>query len=370
MIKKKILIITQNSEISGGPRIANSIIKNLRCAINFYVFYPKKGSASEELKKYKDVHILYPNKKLKSALSLILYIKNLIKKINPDIIHIHGTRAALWVKSCFMLGAPKKKTIYTLHGIHFIRRNKLKKLIMLNIEKFTNKFIDVLVCVSKNDYNITNKLRLIKNDRIILIRNGINSNHVNRNKDEKFIRKKFGIKNQFIISTICRLHYQKDVQTLIKSIKLLENENLRCLIVGDGPERLKLEVLTNKLKINNKVLFLGEYKNIPKILSATDIFVLSTKWEGLPLTILEAMVAKKPVIGSNVDGVNELIINNKTGLLFELGNSKELAKKILIFIKNKKMRDELSKNAYNLVKKRYSIDHMINDYKTLYLSLN
>jgi len=233
-------------------------------------------------------------------------------------------------------------------------------------EIFTNRiFVDYLICVGKDDYVLAKKLKLLSLNKLKLIENGINVEEF-ENIERGFLRNKFGLKDQKILVTICRLHYQKDVKTLIKAVNLLRNENLILFIVGDGPDRKNLEKLVDDLNLKGKVKFLGFQKEVKKILKDSDIFILSTRWEGLPIVVLEAWVSKVPVIVSNVHGIKSLIRDKEDGLLFEFGNEKNLAEKIKTLIENEELKEKLMNNGYLKVKNEYNLNKTIKQYKKLF----
>lgn len=174
-----------------------------------------------------------------------------------------------------------------------------------------------------------------------------------------------------VISAIQRLHYQKDVLTVLKSFKIIKESvnNVWLVIVGDGPLRSKLQEQARALQISDKVLFLGARIDVEKIITMSEIVVLSSNFEGLPLTILEAMAAKKPVIGSRVEGISEIIKSGFSGFLFKLGNEHQLAYYLEKLIKDPKLRFTMGKNGFRFVKKNFDLKSMIKKYERLYLSL-
>lgn len=358
----KILFVQGTEKISGGERIALDIANNLRNDFESVFFLPQKPT-EEALGFYKEFNPHYPKKiGFREVIKELINVINLIK---PDIIHAQGTRAAFFIKLAYLVRSKKERFIYTLHGIHFIHKTFPFNRLFLIFERLTNKLADTLICVGEDDFNLAKKLRLIKEEKLILIKNGIDFKKF-ESIEKGFLREKFNIKNEIIITTACRLHYQKDVETLIRSINLLRNYPLIFFIVGDGPERKKLEILTKNFGLENKVKFLGFQKEVEKILADSDIFVLSTKWEGLPLVILEALALKKPVIGSAVGGVKELIKDNLNGFLFQLGSEKELAQKIRILIGDENLRKKFGENGFNPIKENYNLQEMINGYSKHY----
>lgn len=367
-MKKSILFILSSEKLSGGEKIALNIAKGLKNEFDFIFFLPQKPQKEFE-EELKDFKIYFPEKK--SFLEIIKSLKKIIFDFQFSSIHVHGTRASIFLKLVLFLTLRKDfKFIYTLHGIHFIRRRLPINLIFLIWEIITNcLFVDYLICVGKDDYDLANKLKLIKKNKLFLIENGINLQEY-QNIESEFLRKNFNLQDEIIITTVCRLHYPKDVETLIKSINLLRNENIILFIVGDGPDMKKLKNLVEKLKLENKIIFLGFKKEVKEILQDSDIFVLSTRWEGLPLVILEAWAMKKPVIASAVHGIKGLIKDEENGILFNFGDPEDLKDKILLLLKDQNLKTKIAENGFKLVQEKYNIENMIVKYKKLFRLIN
>lgn len=351
---KKILVIHSSGVMSGAEVLSKDIYENLKDKYSFYFFIPELESKS---KFACDSTIFYPKKD--NLFNRIKTLKIYIKNIKPEIIQAHGTRAAFLVKILLLTTRKNFKFIYTIHGFHIAHRKGIIPKIMLFVENLTNfLFVDYLIAVGVDDYNIIRKNSWSKKD-IFLIKNGVNS------PTQKIDREIEKIRNQtkFLILTICRLHYQKDVQTLIKAFNNLD-KNIKLVIIGDGPERKSLEVLASKNRDN--IIFLGNKENASSLIHYFDAFVLSTHWEGLPLVILEAMLSKVLVIGSDVHGVSELIEDNETGILFKEGNILELKGKIINILENKEKFGPLKEKAFCIAENEYSIKKMIENYENLY----
>jgi glycosyltransferase involved in cell wall biosynthesis len=361
---KKILFVLSSGKLSGGEKVALDIANGLKNKFDFIFYLPEEPQKEflEFLNGFK-VYFAKDNSIFKASKNL----KETIDKEKPNIIVCHGIRSSIYLKLLLFSLKKKFKFIYVLHGIHFIRRKFPFNYIFLFWEIFTNRiFVDKLVCVGKDDYDLAKKLKLINEKKLLLIENGINVEEY-QNIPKGFLRKKFNLQNKKILLTICRLHYPKDVKTLIKSINLLKDEDLVLFIVGDGPDRKELEELVNNLNLQEKIKFLGFKKEVKEILKDADIFILSTRWEGLPIVILEAWASKVPIIASNVHGIKSLIENEKDGLFFEFGNEKDLAEKIKILLENEEMRKKLSENGFVKVTKKFNVERMTNQYELLFL---
>lgn len=190
-----------------------------------------------------------------------------------------------------------------------------------------------------------------------------------RNLENKKLKK-----DKIIIITTSRLVYKNGIDTLIQAAKelksLLHDANYLIQIIGAGPDRSKLEDLTRELDVNNIVEFVGEVNpdEIPKYLANADIFVRASRSEGLGNSFLEAMAAGLPIIGTDVGGIPDFLRDPSnssgqapTGLFTRMDDSKDLAAKIELLIKNRELREKIAKNGQELIFNNYSWDKVAND---------
>ena len=290
---------------------------------------------------------------------IIKELRNCLKDVRPDIVHAHGTRAALLVKIALLTMKKKFKFIYTIHGFHIAHKKGIAQKIVLFIEHLTNFiFVDSLVCVGLDDYNLLREKSWSKKN-IILINNGVEAPLPKRDEKIERIREQ----SKFMILAICRLHYQKDLKTLIEAVSCLD-EDAKLIIIGDGPQRA--ELMDFSKRYGGRIVFLGNQDNASSLIHYFDSFVLSTHWEGLPLVILEAMLSRVLVIGSDVHGVRELIEDNKDGFLFKEGDVLGLAEKIKESFHDNEKRKNILNNAFIMAKEKYSIGNMIEGYRNIY----
>lgn len=358
----KILSIHSYEGISGGEKISFLIYEFLKKYFDFYFYLPSKPKFEKDIKLY------YP--KSKGLINNIFTLAKILKKEDFDLIHIHGLRAGFIFKlSCFLCFKKNKKVIYTLHGIHFLNKTFPLNFIYCLLEILTNRiFVDALVCVSKEDFEISFKYRLHNKNKIFLIENGIDESEFQKDFNSEELKKEFNLKDEKIVLSIGRFHHQKDFATLIKAMSYL-NDKLKLFLVGDGSQRDQLLELTKKLNLENKVVFTGYRNDVWKFYKICDLFVLSSRWEGLPLVLLEAMANKKPIIGSNVRGIRELIIDGYNGYLFKLVDVIDLVNKIKIIINDLGKIKEMCENSYKLFSQRYKAEIMAEKYYHLYLNL-
>lgn len=176
-----------------------------------------------------------------------------------------------------------------------------------------------------------------------------------------------------MLLTIGRLHPQKGFAHLLDALELLlKSENapkVHLVIVGEGNLELELKQQVLKQGLNQYVTFTGRRSDIPQLLSAADLFILPSLWEGLPLVVLEAMAAKVPVIATNVGGTPEAIIDGETGLLVPPTDSHSLATAIEFLLKNESLCKSLVENGFKKVSIEFSATKVAQKLEDLYFKL-
>jgi len=186
------------------------------------------------------------------------------------------------------------------------------------------------------------------------------------------IRQEFDIPaNAPLVGIVARMTEQKDHYNFLQAtLKIVEKvPSTRFLIVGDGPLRSNLVGLATSLGLSESVIFTGIRKDIPAIYGALDVLVFSSKWEGLPVALLEGMAVGIPVVSTNVGGVPEVLDHEHTGLLVPPSDSDALAQACLVLIENPSLRQQMAKAAIKKVQAYYSIDAMVDATSELYEEL-
>lgn len=288
-----------------------------------------------------------------------LHVFKIIKYFKDyDIIHAHLFPSIYWVALAKFLSQAKVKLILTEHSTEN-RRRKSSKIIRFIEKKIYGLYDAIITITPEAKKNLENHLG--RSNNIKMIYNGVDLNSFeNVNSDYKFSIE--NIPNPYYLVQVASFRDQKDQKTLIKALKYLPN-NIVAVFVGDGPKLKECMNLVTELNLNDRVKFLGLKKNIPEIMCAADIVVMSSIYEGFGRAAVEGMAARKPVIASNVKGLAKVV--NEDRLLFEVGNDSELAKKILLLYENKALYNELSEICYKNAQK-YSLETMIDEYEKVY----
>ncbi len=209
--------------------------------------------------------------------------------------------------------------------------------------------------------------------RMAVIPNGIDLRRIDE-ADGRGVRKELGLQEtDFVIGTVARLDATKDTITLARSFAALHQmqpaSNLKLLIVGDGNERTRLETFVTEQGLNRDVIFAGLRHDVPRLLQAMNAFALPSLSEGMPLTVLEAMAARLPVVASNVGTLPELVEEGSTGFLVTPKQETALAERLGRFIANPSLAVTFGRQARRKVECEYSLDRMLRRYADLYNSV-
>ena len=176
------------------------------------------------------------------------------------------------------------------------------------------------------------------------------------------------IKNEKVILTVSRLVKKNGIDDLIKAGQYLDFP-FKILIVGEGPDEGKLKKLAKKIKLENKILFLGHinHSDLPKYHSMADIFIRSSLSEGLGNVFLEAMAMGLPIIGTPIGGIPDFLEDRKTGLFCEVNNPQDIAKKVKEILDNELLRKTLAENGLDLVRERYNWDKISEEMRKVFV---
>jgi glycosyltransferase involved in cell wall biosynthesis len=228
------------------------------------------------------------------------------------------------------------------------------------LEKITANFSAVIYSCSNAVTRFLIQNIGLKKEKVITIPNGIDvdSFSIKINKEEKL--RELGLNlNLKVVGTVCRLQEpKKGVKILLEATKKLqESFDFQLIIVGTGKDERFLQSIAKSQRINAH--FLGEREDVREILQVMNVFALASFYEGLPVSILEAMAAGIPVVATDVGGNREIVLDGKTGFLVEPGNPAALAEKIKELLKNEKKREKFGKSGFERVKENFSIDKTV-----------
>jgi glycosyltransferase involved in cell wall biosynthesis len=275
-----------------------------------------------------------------------------------DIIHVHLFPTLYWVALAKLFSVSRKKFVYTEHNTHNNRRDKG------GIWKITDRFAyrqyNRIVSITAEADRLLKAHLLLDEGKFTIINNGID---LSKYAGTRNSRQTAGTdKQEITIIQIAAFSKQKDQATLIRSMSYLPN-NVRLLLAGDGETRSECEKLTKELNLSERISFLGIRTDIPQLLQVADITVLSTHYEGLSLSSIEAMASGKPFVASDVPGLRDVV--GGAALLFPCGVEKALADQIQSLTSDSELYNKVAQ-ACTERSKNYDIRIMTDRYIEVY----
>ena len=316
------LFFFSNFHIGGAQKVAINLINNLNIRDKSIKKIITINSSGPLKKTISDTIEIYDFKKKRLINSILEYIK-FVKKNNVEKVFCVQPHLVIF---CYFINLVLNKKIKIIaretnsNQVSSYRIFTFKEKIFLVIKNFVYRKIHLIICPSKGLENeIIGKKKFI-------------SNFV----DTKYLSVMKTKEKNYILG-IGRLVKQKRFSDLICAYKLINKEiKEKLIIIGEGPEKVKLNKLIKKLKLNQKIKILP-FKNYLNFLANCKIFVQTSAWEGMPNILIEAMVLRKKIVATNCfHGPKEILSNGKYGSLCSVGNVEEISKKIIKVLKSRK----------------------------------
>ncbi|KKS24215.1 MAG: hypothetical protein A2606_02720 [Candidatus Yanofskybacteria bacterium RIFOXYD1_FULL_42_10] len=370
---KKILIFTTAFRpMTGGSEIA---LEEICRRLNDHAFdiitprYKKSFAKTENLANICIHRIGFGMKLDKYIFPLAGFFKGFLLTRTNDYAAIHAYQASYGAGAAtFLKYFSSIKFILTLQeGKAMTEQNPVIRF----FRKIIIKKADIITAISIYLKNFAEKIN--KKAEIIVVPNGVDY--------EKFSsalpieKTSLDINNTAkLILTVSRLVQKNGLATLFRAIKIVKTltSDIKLVVVGSGPLESGLKNLALELDISNNVLFMGEknYSEIPRYLKTADLFVRSSRSEGLGNAFIEAMAAGLPIIGTPVGGIPDFLKDGETGLFCEVDNPKNLAEKIMLLLNNGELREKLIKNGLELVREKYDWNNIIKKFREIYETTN
>lgn len=364
----RILYVVTGATYGGAPaHVLNLIRGDLKRGYKVGLVSGLEPWLIEEAKKLKIYHSLNPYfvqpfHPFKDLLAFLPVYKA-IRYFKPDLVSAHSTKAGIVARlACALL---KKKVVFTAHGWAFTEGRRMwKRRIFALVERFAALFTKKVICVSNYDKDLALKFKIAPPEKLVVIHNGVDPDPFVKADGSK-IREEFNLNDEIVICMVGRLAPPKDHFTLLKALKMLKGK-VKLLSVGDGNLGLKIKEYIVQNDLNDSIVLTGKRKDVPQFLAASDIFVLSSQWEGLPYTIIEAMMSGLPVIATRVGGVPELVEDGITGYLVPPKDHRSMASAINKIINDPSLRQHMGKMGRKKAMEKFTLERMLQETEKVY----
>lgn len=313
-------------------------------------------------------------------------IRNIIKRYRPDIVHTHASKAGyLGRKAAISLGVPV--IVHTFHGHVFHSYfNKYSTAFFKNIERNLAKKTTAIIAISDlQKHELCDIHKIAPENKFRVIPLGFDLDRFQENYQQKRddFRKRYNIsEDEIVISIIGRLVAVKNHSLFIKAINNIKkktSKKIKAVIVGDGQLRNGLIELAYSLGLkcsfpeeqilNSDIIFTSWIQDADIVFAGSEITALSSFNEGTPVSLIESQAANTPIVTTNVGGVENIVLVNKTALLAENDNLEDFTAKLLELVENDKLRNEMSHQGWDFVKDKFHYTRLVNDMKLLYNEL-
>jgi len=306
-----------------------------------------------------------PMRKILWNTQSIASLMRLIRRQNIDIVHVHSQEAGLLVR-VLARAAGAKVIIYTPQctNIRHLRWFWLYR----SIEKILSYITDTIISVNETD-----RIRIIRwgipSSKVITIKNGIDLNSFKEPINVEKMKQMLGLdEKRPVVMQVGRLSDQKNPLTFVKGASLVagEHPDVQFVLVGDGPLKDEVEAYIQELGMNRHMRCLGWQDNAYKLIAIADIISLTSRWEGLPYVLLEAMAWSRPVVTTAVNGCPEIVKHGITGYLVPNNDATTWAKYVIKLLENPGQSVEMGKRGNASLKEELSLEKMIEQTEQLY----
>ncbi|MDD5409001.1 MAG: glycosyltransferase family 4 protein [Candidatus Omnitrophica bacterium] len=374
--KINILYIITKLELGGAQKQLLSLVRGLdKKRFNPYILTACDGPLVAEaegipgLKLIRCRFIDRPIRPVKDILALF-FIYRFIKNNNIDIVHTHSSKAGILGRLAAKASGTRT-IIHTVHGWSFHDYQAgMVYYFYLFLERLCAGFSSAIIVVSQCDKIRALQRRVGRQDKFKLIRYGINHEEFKDSAEVSRVRKDFGLSGEdLVVGMVACFKPQKSPLDFIKLADAINKElpNVKFILVGDGILRRKICALIDKLDLEKQIILTGWSNDIASILSCLDVFVLTSLWEGLPISVLEAMSAGLPVIATNTGGISEVVLDGKTGYLVRPRDIEALRDRLKELLMKPSLREAFSRLAVAVLESNeYSLDNMLKSTVQLY----
>lgn len=358
--EQNILFFTRTMKLGGTENVILQLCEIFQPLVNKIVVCSCGGVNVEKLNSMGIKHYEIPdieNKKPTTILKVGINLKKIVRNEKITVIHTHHRMAAFFVTVLKVY----KKCIFinTSHNTFFDKKG---------LTNFVYKNAHLIACgemVKKNLVSVFD----IPDQQIEVIHNAVKAFEGELINDDTI--RQLHQESCFVVGNVGRLSEQKGMEYYLKAIPRIIKEcpKARFLVIGNGEDEGKLKKLSEELAISRYVFFMGYRSDIQNLMSQMDLVVLSSLWEGLPLTPIEAFSVGKSIVATAVDGTVEIVKNEENGWLVEAKNPEQIAEKVIWMIKNPIELRKMEIAARDWYEKEFSFLNLARAYVNFYKEL-
>jgi glycosyltransferase involved in cell wall biosynthesis len=387
--KLKAMHIVLNLDIGGAQEVVRTLVEYLALdGCHPVVCTFQDGPLRQDIERSGiKVEVLPPRRYSVVALPLFIFdmiriwksLAELVEKHKVDVVQTHLLRSLDFLVLLLLYTTNLRVVLWTFHSANFeLTADRLPKYKwLLTSKKYSHRFLYRLasslvsgfIAVSDQVGRVMVEVIGPIDDKITVICNGVDTKRYGQAVDRTLVRSQLGLEaNTRLIAMVGTLKKVKGHRYLIEAIASIvpRYPDLHVLFIGDGDLREELQAQVKRLILDDHIHFLGKRHDVPELLAASDLFVLPSLWEGLPMSLLEAMAAGLPIVATEVSGTVQVMIPNKTGILVPPGDSQRLAQAIEQLLSDTTRAQVMGAAAKRRVETEFSAQKQADEHLTLY----
>lgn len=358
----RILFVITRSELGGAQAVVLTYLRSLAGQADLALATGEEGFLAEEARALGiDVYVV-PELVVPIAPRLdwqaVLALRRIICCFRPDLVHAHSSKAGLIGRiAASLAGVP---SVFTAHGFAFTENAGLvRRMMAIPSEWIATRLGRAVIAVSDYDGDLAVRCRVLPRDQVNVIHNGL--------PDVSF-RACPAAGSPVNIVMVARFAPPKAHDSVLQALRGVKGD-FRLWLIGEGPNQAQVRTNATKLGLADHVVFMGARSNVPELLAKAHIFVLASNYEGLPISILEAMRAGLPVVASDVGGVRECVRENETGFLIRRADVESMRSCLCSLIASPSLRDRMGKSGRKLFEDKFTETVMIEKTMEVYASV-
>lgn len=347
--RPRVVIVVTLAEVGGAQtyvaQLAEVLVDELDVVVAAYGPGPLRRAVTEAGARFVPlVHVRRPLSLWHDLLGLVELVR-LFRRERPAIVHANSSKAGVLARLAAALTGVRSR-IFTVHGWASSAHEGVAAKVYELADRAMAPLTTLTVCVSESERTTGLARRLCREDRTVVCHNAV-ALRPGRSGPAS---------DRVSLVSVGRLKAPKDFATLVAAMSRLEPGTFQLTVVGDGPDREALEEQARTAGLEHDVSFLGEREDVLNLVDDADIFVLSSRSEGLPMSVLEAMAGGKPVVASSVGGVPELVVDGVTGMLVPPGDASALADALRELIPAEGVRRRLGEAGRRRLEEEFSLE--------------